>query len=166
MSEPFLGQLMIVGFNFPPRGWAMCDGQILPISQNQALYSLLGTMYGGDGRTSFALPDLRGRTPLHFGNGSTQGSSFGEENHLLTLAELPAHSHNVQAQSGAATEVGPAGNFWAGSGQQDLYAASADTAMQAGALSNAGGNQGHNNMAPFLVLNVVIALQGIFPPRN
>jgi microcystin-dependent protein len=166
MSEPFLGQIMMVGFDFPPRGWAICDGQLLPISQNQSLYSLLGTTYGGDGRTTFALPDLRGRVPVHFGPEIGLGDRVGEETHVLTEAEMPAHHHAVSASALPPQEDEPGGNYWAQSDGQSGYASAGDGAMGANAVSTTGANQGHENMQPYLTINFVIALQGIFPSRN
>lgn len=171
MSEPFLAEIRIVGFNFAPRGWAFCDGQILPINQNQSLYSLLGTTYGGDGRTSFALPDMRGRTPIHVGastNGTnhTQGQKSGEETHTLTTAEMPTHTHVARGASVPADNTDPTGRVLADTA--GLYGApDANTlTMAADNLANTGGGQGHNNMQPYLTLNFCIALQGLFPPRN
>lgn len=173
MSEPFLAEIRMVGFNFPPRGWAFCDGQILPINQNQSLYSLLGTTYGGDGRTSFALPDLRGRTPIHVGrsNGGIDhlpGEKGGEETHTLTLAETPQHDHGVQASTAPADLNAPTGAVLGGA--LNLYAPdAAGTPLQPIApatLSSAGGSQAHENMQPFIALNFCIALQGLFPSRN
>jgi len=170
MSEPFLAEVRIVGFNFAPRGWAMCDGQILPINQNQSLYSLLGTIYGGDGRTSFGLPDLRGRTPLHIGNGIAQGARGGEENHTLSEAETPLHTHQARASTNPANSSSGAGaalGVTAG-GRRPLTAyGQLDNPMQLtnSQVSTAGGQE-HNNMQPFLALNFVIALQGLFPSRN
>lgn len=168
MSEPFLAEIRMVGFNFPPRGWAGCDGQILPISQNQSLYALLGSTYGGDGRTTFALPDLRGRAPRHVGSDSL-GSKTGEENHSLTPAEIPAHSHGRQASAGTANLTNPAGALHGstGGGRRPVtpYTAGTNlTDMQA--TASAGSGQGHTNMQPFTTLNFVIALQGLFPSRN
>ena len=166
MSEPFLAEVRIVGFNFAPRGWAFCDGQILPINQNQSLYSLLGTTYGGDGRTSFALPDLRGRTPLHVGNGHSQGQKSGEETHTLAANEMPSHEHVAQASSANATAGTPSGNVLARS-TSPLYAAPAGlTNLNALSVSHVGGGQAHDNMMPYLALNFCIALQGLFPSRN
>lgn len=170
MSEPFLAEVRIVGFNFAPRGWAFCDGQILPINQNQSLYSLLGTTYGGDGRTSFALPDLRGRTPIHVGrsNGGTAhqlGSKTGEETHTLSVAEMPQHSHVVQASSANADAPIPQGNVLAAA--NNVYRGATNlTALRSGTIATAGGGQAHENMQPFLAVNFCIALQGLFPSRN
>ena len=167
MSEPFLGEIMIVGFNFAPRGWALCDGQILPINQNQSLYSLLGTTYGGDGRTTFALPDLRGRTPIHFGNGHNLGQKSGEETHTLSAAEMPAHTHTVQASPTAADTPLPTGNLLATTAAADVYNPANNLQNMSGAsVANSGSGQAHDNMEPYLTLNFCIALQGLFPSRN
>lgn len=165
MTEPFIGEIQIFPFAFAPRGWALCNGQLLPINQNQALFSLLGTTYGGDGKATFALPDLRGRVPVHFGNGVTLGQSAGEETHTLTPAEMPTHTHAVMA-GGEATAIPPAGNVWGSVAGQNLYAATATAAMAGAAISTAGSSQPHNNMQPYAVLNFCIALQGVFPSRN
>lgn len=178
--EPFLGQIMIVGFNFAPRGWAMCDGQLLPISQNTALFSLLGTTYGGDGRTSFGLPDLRGRSPLHVGNGPgltnrSWGQRVGKETHTLQITEIPSHTHDssglkMQGSSNQANTDEPDGSVFA-VGAEDIYReAAADSEMHnsaiTGNLGNTGGSQAHNIMQPTLALYHVIALTGIFPSRS
>ncbi len=165
MSEPFLGELKIVSFNFPPKGWAFCNGQFMPIGQNQALFSLLGTMYGGDGQTTFALPDLRGRAPVHVGSGFTQGQAGGEIAHTLTLQELPTHTHFVTATNADADAPvalgGRLGRF-----NNGYRTPSALTTLGASTVSSVGGSQPHDNMSPYLVLNYIIALQGIFPSRN
>jgi microcystin-dependent protein len=177
VGTPFLGEVRVVSFNFAPKGWALCNGQLLPINQNQALFSLLGTTYGGDGITTFALPDLRGRSPLHFGTNpadgtnSTQGENGGEETHTLTLAELAAHTHKAVASAASpGSQTSPAGNTWA-NGNLAAYSPNATVALAAQAVGPAGGGAGgaaqpHENMAPFLVLNFIIAINGIFPSRN
>jgi microcystin-dependent protein len=171
MAEPFLGEIRMMSFNFPPKGWAPCNGQLLPINQNQALFSLLGTMYGGNGQTNFALPDLRGRTPIHVGGGWIQGQRGGEENHTLTLNEMAMHPHSVQANSGPPDN--PGGNTPATSkvlsstSTGQLYAPFANVQpMSAQEVGNAGGSQPHANMMPYTVIGVCIALIGIFPSRN
>jgi len=170
MSEPFLAEIRIVGFNFAPRGWAFTDGQILPINQNQSLYSLLGTTYGGDGRTSFALPDLRSRTPIHRGDGYQLGQKSGAETVTLTAAEIAAHSHAVKASAAAANDRGPSQHLLAAAVGGDLAYRSPEaanmTALRSGTVTNAGGGQAHNNMQPYTTLNFCIALQGLFPSRN
>ena len=165
MSTPFLGEIKIVSFNFAPKGWAFCNGQLLPINQNQALFSLLGTTYGGDGRTTFGLPDLRGRVPFHVGNGFTQGQRGGEEAHTLNLSELPAHTHFPMGSSNSANAVSPASNVWA-SLSNGGFSATPNTTLNPASITNTGGSQAHNNMSPYLALNFCIALQGIFPSRN
>jgi microcystin-dependent protein len=165
MSEPFLGEIKVTAFGFAPKGWATCNGQLLPINQNQALFSLLGTTYGGDGRTTFALPNLKGRVPVHAGGGISLGQSGGEETHTLTLAEMPSHTHAAIAGANPADQASPAAGFWA-DGNVPAYSSGtpgADMASQAVAL--AGGDQPHANLPPFLVVNYVIALAGIFPTR-
>ncbi len=167
MSEPFLAEIRMVGFNFAPRGWSFCDGQILPINQNQSLYSLLGTTYGGDGRTSFGLPDLRGRIPFHVGGtGYAQGQKAGEENHPLTVAEMPSHGHAMRASQLPGDSTYPAGNLSAQSsiGDQQFSSAAANSNMRD--TNATGGGQGHNNMPPFLAVNFCIAILGLFPSRN
>ena len=165
MSEPFLSEIKIVSFNFAPKGWALCNGQLLPINQNQALFSLLGTTYGGDGRVNFALPDLRGRIPIHFGNTHTLGERAGEENHTLNISELPAHSHTFSASNADPNQGTPAGNMWA-SNSGAYSNAAPDSTMNPASISNVGGSQPHTNIQPYLVLNFIIALQGIFPSQN
>lgn len=167
MAEPFLSEIKIVSFNFAPKGWALCNGQLLPINQNQALFALLGTTYGGDGRTTFALPNLQGRTPIHDGNSHTLGEKGGEEAHVLGIAEIPPHTHNVQGTSDQGTSLSPGGNVLASKQRRapNYYAPTATTALHPASVGAAGG-QPHANMQPFLTLNFVIALQGIFPSRN
>lgn len=173
MSEPFLAEVRMVGFNFAPRGWAFCDGQILPINQNQSLYSLLGTTYGGDGRTSFALPDLRGRTPIHVGDngGGTfhrEGQKSGEETHTLSVSEMPHHDHIMQASGDNADAVSASGAVLARTTAADIYRTTVDNLVNpgTGTIHSVGGGQAHNNMQPYLAVNFCIALQGLFPSRN
>jgi microcystin-dependent protein len=169
MAEPFLSEIRIMSFVFAPKGWALCNGQLLPINQNQALFSLLGTTFGGDGRVNFALPDLRARTPIHVGSGHTLGERGGEQAHTLSIAELPMHAHvlNASSQNGnAPVPFGPAGNILATSATS-VYASPTNlVAMNAGSVTNTGGSQAHLNMQPFLTLSFCIALQGIFPSPN
>ena len=165
MSDPYIGEIKVVSFNFPPRGWALCNGQLLPINQNQALFSILGTMYGGDGRTNFALPNLQGRMPLHQGAGYNVGQAGGEAAHTLTTSEMPTHLHPAAAQSAATNPgVSPAGAIWA-QAPAPAYAPAPNIEMNPAAVQNGGGSQPHENQAPYLVLNFVIALVGIFPSR-
>lgn len=167
MGTPFMSEIKIVGFNFPPKGWAECNGQFLPINQNQALFSLLGTMYGGNGQTTFALPDFRGRVPVHIGSGITQGQAGGQEFHTVTQSEMPAHNHFVQASNTLATTGSPGGNLL-GVNNVPLYGPMAGnlTTLYPATVSNVGGSQPHENRQPFLVLNFIIALQGAFPSQN
>jgi len=166
MAEPFLSEIRIMSFNFAPKAWALCNGQLLPINQNQALFSLLGTTFGGDGRVNFALPDLRARTPLHEGGGHTLGERGGEDAHTLTQQELPQHTHPVSVSSVASGgNNSPAGRFLGGA--TNAYAAASNlTPMRAGTITNTGGSQAHSNDQPYLVLSFCIALQGIFPSQN
>lgn len=168
MAEPFLSEIRIMSFGYAPRGWAMCNGQFLPINQNQALFSLLGTTFGGNGQTTFALPDLRGRVPVHEGKGFTLGQAGGEQAHTLTLSEMPQHIHFANATTATATANTPANNMLlAVSSPQSLYTAATNfQAMDPTSLSNVGGSQAHINMQPFLTLNFCIALQGIFPSQT
>jgi microcystin-dependent protein len=165
MAEPFLGELRIMSFNFAPQRWAMCNGQLLPINQNQALFSLLGTMYGGDGRVNFALPDLRGCTPMHVGGGHIQGEKAGEQAHTLSINEMPLHTHVLQASSNNAGTNSPNGNVLANA-TAVYHTPSNLVALSPSSIANAGGSQAHLNMQPFLTLTFCIALLGIFPSRN
>jgi microcystin-dependent protein len=167
MASPYLAEIRIFSCNFAPKGWAMCNGQLLPINQNQALFSLLGTSYGGNGTTNFALPDLQGRVPFHMGNGFSLGQSGGETVHTLLQAELPIHTHPVTASSNVGDQVSPAGNYWA-NGIASAYtgAGAINGNMAPSAVTPAGGFSAHENMSPYLVLTFCIALQGIFPPRS
>ncbi|MEP6819607.1 MAG: tail fiber protein [bacterium] len=163
MAQPFLGEVKIISWNFAPRGWAFCNGQLLPINQNQALFSILGTTYGGNGQTTFALPNLQGRVPVYVGQGLTLGQAGGEQAHTLSQPEMPTHTHIPTANSGAASVGLPAGNFWSATGS---YAAQPNNTMNPAGTTPTGGSQAHDNMSPYLVLNFIIALQGIFPSRN
>ena len=167
MSEPFVGEIRPFGFQFAPKGWAECNGQLLAISQNTALFSLLGTMYGGDGRTTFGLPDLRGRAAMHVGQTHPQGERGGAESVTLLTQQLPQHTHAAQCSNVAATQTGPTGKFWAQDASGNVVFNNTDGAtMAATAVGSAGGGQPHQNMQPFLVVNYCIALQGIYPSRS
>ena len=165
MAEPFLSEIRIMSFVFAPKGWALCNGQLLPINQNQALFSLLGTTFGGDGRVNFGLPDLRGRTPIHVGAGHTLGERGGEQAHTLSVSEIPMHTHVANATTVTATANQPATNLLlAVSTPQSLYTSATNLqVMSPTAVANVGGSQAHLNMQPFLTLSFCIALQGIFP---
>ncbi len=165
MAEPFLSEIRIMSFNFAPRGWALCNGQLLPINQNQALFALLGTTFGGNGQTNFALPNLQGRTPIHDGNGHTLGEQGGEQAHTLTVPELPAHTHVAQGSTNNGDTVTPLAGVLGG--VSNMYAPAANlAALQPATVANIGGSQPHLNMQPYLVLTFCIALQGIFPSPN
>ena len=166
MSEPFLSEVKIMSFNFPPKGWALCNGQFLPINQNQALFSLLGTTYGGNGQTTFALPNLQARVPIHMSSGHTLGEAAGSTSVTLNITQLPAHTHAVQATNNAATSDDATNNVLGQAGQNLYTAYSSPVAMASAAISTVGGNLAHDNMMPYLVLSFCIALQGIFPSRN
>jgi microcystin-dependent protein len=168
MSDPFLSEIRIFSFNFAPRNWAFCNGQLLPINQNQALFSLLGTTYGGNGQTTFALPNLQGRVPVHMGSGFTLGQAGGETTHTLSTPEMPQHTHTLQGSGNTANSTNPAtGNTYAVA-LRPVYLAPAAGSVQlaAGAISNIGGGQAHDNTQPILGLNFCIALAGIFPSPN
>jgi microcystin-dependent protein len=169
MAEPFLSEIRIMSFNFAPKGWAMCNGQSMPINQNQALFSLLGTTFGGNGQTTFNLPNNQGRTPIHVGNGHTVGEQGGEQNHTLLVSEMPSHVHGLSGTSVAAsTNIPDVTSQWADTSPNKAYNGSGQNlgAMNAAILSNSGGSQAHINMQPYLTLNFCIALQGIFPSQT
>jgi microcystin-dependent protein len=177
MSNPFMTEIRIVSFNFAPKAWALCNGQLLPINQNQALFSLLGTTYGGNGQTTFGLPNLRGQVPIHVGNGHTLGETAGSSTVTLTTAQMPAHTHLPSAKNIIGNANAPSTNVvlaQAVAVQADkstvpvsMYSSTAtDLQLSPAAISNVGGSQAHSNMMPYLVLNFIIALQGIFPSRN
>ena len=165
-DTPYIGDIYVFAGTFAPRGWAFCEGQILSISQNQALFSLLGTTYGGNGQTTFALPNLKGRTPVHVGSGHTQGEAAGQTAVTITQQTMPQHIHVLNASNSAADAVLPGGNVFAVSPQQVYTAPGNFTPMEPTSVTNVGGSQPHTNMMPYLVLNFCIALQGIFPSRN
>jgi len=167
MSTPFLGEIKIISWNYPPKGWAFCNGQLLPINQNQALFSILGTTYGGDGRVNFALPDFRGRLPIHQGSGFVLGQKAGQEVHTLTISEMPAHNHlaNASLVADNTNTNNPSGNFPAND-PINPYRTTANSTFHPASITNVGGSQPHENRQPYLVLNFVIALQGIFPSQN
>jgi microcystin-dependent protein len=165
VAEPFLSEIRLMSFNFAPKGWAMCNGTLLPINQNQALFSLLGTTFGGDGQVNFALPDLRGRVPIHVGNGHGLGERGGEQAHTISISELPTHTHALQA-SQANADIPTPGNAAFGT-SNNMYAGPANlTTVNPQTITNVGGSQAHLNMQPFLTLTFCIALQGIFPSPN
>lgn len=173
MAEPFLSEIRMMSFQFPPKGWALCDGQLLPINQNQALFSLLGTTFGGDGRVNFGLPDLRGRTAIHTGGDHTLGERGGEQAHTLSIGELPTHDHVLNGSTAGASTAVPEGNVLsrgqtASSNPINYFNATPSNlvAMMAASIANSGGSQSHLNMQPFLTISFCIALQGIFPSPN
>jgi microcystin-dependent protein len=165
VSTPFLSEIKIVSFGFAPKGWALCQGQLLPINQNQALFSLLGTTYGGDGRVNFGLPNLQGRTPVHMGSGFTLGQLGGEQAHTLSISEIPTHVHVANGTANAGNNPIPTGNYL-GEADNTYTAAVNLTSLNPATVSATGGSQAHLNMQPFLVLNFCIALQGIFPSQT
>jgi len=164
MAEPFLSEIRIMSFGFAPKGWALCNGQLLPINQNQALFSLLGTTYGGDGRVNFALPNLQGNVPIHMGSDFTLGEKGGEQAHTLTTSETPTHNHLVNVVNSNAS-AGPTGNYFAAANAL-YHPAPGNTTLAPNTVTNVGGSQAHQNMQPFLTLSFCIALQGIFPSQT
>jgi microcystin-dependent protein len=166
MSQPFLSEIRIMSFGFPPKGWALCNGQLLPINQNQALFSLLGTTYGGDGRVNFALPNLQGQVPLHMGTGYGLGQKGGEQNHTLTFNELPTHTHVAGGSRDAGSSILPGPAVALGALSNMYGPATSLTALAPDTIGLIGGSQPHVNMQPFLTLSFCIALEGIFPSRN
>ena len=166
MAEPFLSEIRIMSFVFAPKGWALCNGQLLPINQNQGLFSLLGTTFGGDGRVNFALPDVRGRTPIHVGSGHTLGERGGEQAHTLSISELPQHTHGLNAAGNNSDTNVPGGNLLASAANMYAPVGGNLTTLVGSTVGNAGGSQAHLNMQPFLTLSFCIALQGIFPSPN
>jgi microcystin-dependent protein len=165
MAEPFLSEIRIFSFVFAPKGWALCNGQLLPINQNQALFSLLGTTFGGDGRVNFGLPDLRGRIPIHVGSSHTLGERGGEQAHTLSIAEIPTHTHVLKGAE-ATADTNTATGAYLGSAAALYHAPTSLTTLAAATVTNTGGSQAHLNMQPFLTLTFGIALQGIFPSPN
>lgn len=173
-TNPYIGEIALFGFNFPPAGWALCQGQLLAIAQNTALFAILGTTYGGNGKTTFGLPDLRGRAPLHVGDtpgpGLTShdlGEMDGSETTTLFITEMPAHTHVPRCVDAVGNDFGPAGVVWAeDAGGNPQYGSTRSATVAGTALAPAGGSQPHNNMAPYLTLNYCIALEGVFPPHN
>jgi microcystin-dependent protein len=170
MATPYIAEVRMVSFNFAPKGWSLCNGQILPINQNQPLFALLGTTYGGNGQTTFGLPDFRGRVPMSNGaqpSGPSYpiGTMYGEEQHTLITQEMPVHSHFAQGSTGGPAAVSPSGNFWASNSAQ-YSNGPINATMAQNAIGNAGGSQAHENRAPYLVINFIIAMVGIFPTRS
>jgi len=167
MAEPFLTEIRLFTFNFPPKGWAFCNGQFLPINQNQAMFALLGTMFGGNGQTTFALPDFRDRIPIHTGNGHTLGEKGGENSHTVSISEMPTHTHVLNGTSNSANTTNPIGAMLADTKPSELYNANdAGATMNPAVISTVGGSQAHENRQPYLTLNFCIALQGIFPSQT
>ena len=167
MSEPFIGEIRMFGGNFAPAGWAFCNGQLMAISENEALFNLIGTTYGGDGQTTFGLPNLQSRVPIHTGSGFTLGQAGGEEQLTLTTNQIPAHGHALLADENSGTQLSPTNNVLAQSQNPMMYRAIAPTvAMNANSVLPAGGNQPHDNMLPFLVVSFIIALSGIYPTQG
>ena len=166
MSQPFIGEIRMFAGNFAPVGWAFCNGAIIPIDQNDALFNLIGTTYGGDGQTTFALPNLQSRVPVHVGPGFALGQSGGAETVTLTVSQIPAHSHVPQANSGAGNNQSPANGVWSQSSLNQFSPSPPDASMDPAALGSSGGSQPHDNMVPFLVINFILSLFGVFPSQS
>jgi microcystin-dependent protein len=166
VAEPFLGEIRLMSFGFPPKGWALCDGALLPLNQNQALFSLLGTTFGGDGRVNFGLPDLRGRVPIHVGNGHHLGERGGEQAHTLSMSEIPQHTHALMASRATGDAPAPGGRVLASNPSARYHRPTSLVATSPGSVTTVGGSQAHLNMQPFLTLSFCIAMQGIFPSQT
>ena len=166
MSEPYIGEIRMVGFNFAPNGWAMCNGALMAISQNEALFNLIGTTYGGDGQQTFALPNLQGRIPYHAGNGMVWGQLSGSESVTLISSQMPAHSHSLAANSGIGSQASPAGAVYAASPLEEFSSGAGGLSMDPRAISSSGNNEPHDNLPPYLVITFVISLFGVFPSQN
>ncbi len=170
MSQPYIGEIRMVGFNFAPVGWAFCNGAIIAITENETLFNLIGTTYGGDGQSTFALPNLQSRVPIHLGTGGGStyviGQMAGEEEVTLTINQIPSHNHIPQANSSAGTQTSPANNVWAAASALPYSNNGPNAVMAPQAVQNAGGSQPHDNMLPFLAINFIIALYGIYPSQS
>jgi microcystin-dependent protein len=166
MSSPYIGEIRMFGGNFAPVGWAFCNGALIPISENDALFNLIGTTYGGDGQTTFALPDLQSRVPMHVGSGFALGQTGGAESVTLTIGQIPAHSHVPQANSNQGSQAGPGNGVWASASINDYSNGVPSIALDAGAIGSSGGSQPHDNMPPFVVINFIISLFGVFPSQT
>jgi microcystin-dependent protein len=166
MSQPYIGEIRMFGGNFAPQGWAFCDGSVLNIADNTTLFTLIGTTYGGDGQQTFALPDLRSRIPAHVGPSYSMGQAFGEETVRLTVSQLPAHTHVPQAGNSTGDKSTPAANVWAASALHQFSSAAPTVTLDPAAVGVAGGSQPHDNMSPYLVINFIISLFGIFPSQG
>jgi microcystin-dependent protein len=166
MSEPYVGEIRIVGFSFAPVDWAFCDGQLLPISQYSTVFNLIGTTYGGDGQTTFALPNLQSRVPMHQGNGFTLGQTGGVENVTLTVSQIPAHTHPVQVNSSGGNSNSPGGNFWANWTGSQYSDQGTNASMNTGVISSVGGSLPHDNIKPYLALNFIFSLFGVYPSQS
>jgi len=167
MAQPYVGEIRMFGGNFAPAGWMLCEGQLLPISENETLFNMIGTTYGGDGQSTFALPDLRGRVPVHQGNGATLAESGGMETITLTVNQIPAHTHPLQASTNVSQDTSPAGKTVGQSGSALLYIQdTTDSNLNAGAITSVGGSQPHSNFQPYLCINFIISLFGIFPSQT